>query len=47
LSREPTQRQSSVTDFAAAFAAATSGAAEPSETGLLSTLRRFMGGKKE
>ena len=47
LSRDPAQRQSSVTGFAEEVAAATSGTTEAAETGLLGTLRRFMGGKKE
>lgn len=47
LSRDPAQRQSSVTGFAEEVAAATSGTTETAETGLLGTLRRFMGGKKE
>jgi serine/threonine protein kinase len=47
LSRDPAQRQSSVTGFAEEVAAATSGTIESAETGLLGTIRRFMGGKKE
>jgi serine/threonine-protein kinase len=47
LSRDPAHRQSSVTSFAEEFAAAAAGAPQPPDSGLLGTLRRFMGGKKE
>ncbi|HSB54955.1 MAG TPA: serine/threonine-protein kinase, partial [Gemmatimonadales bacterium] len=47
LSRDPGQRQPSVTTFAGEFASAAAGTTEAPESGLLGTLRRFMGGKKE
>jgi serine/threonine protein kinase len=47
LSRDPAQRQASVTSFAEDFAAAATGTSDPQETGLLNTFRRFMGGKKD
>lgn len=47
LSRDPGQRQPSVTTFADEFAGAAAGTTEAQGSGLLGTLRRFMGGKKE
>src|SRR5512143_2524235 len=47
LSRDPGQRQPSVTTFAEEFASAAAGTTEAPGSGLLGTLRRFMGGKKE
>jgi hypothetical protein len=47
LSRDPGQRQPSVTTFSEELAGAAAGTTEAPGSGLLGTLRRFMGGKKE
>src|SRR5689334_14598515 len=45
LSRDPAKRQPSVTDFAREFVAGVEGGDEPAAAGLLSTIRRFIGGQ--
>jgi eukaryotic-like serine/threonine-protein kinase len=45
LSRDPGKRQPSVTDFAREFVAGVEGGDEPAAAGLLSTIRRFIGGQ--
>jgi serine/threonine-protein kinase len=47
LSRDPAQRQSTVTELAQEIAAGASGAAAPSGSGFLGAFRKLMGGKKE
>ena len=47
LSRDPAQRQPGVNGFAEEFAAAATGPSSSPDSGLMGSIRRFMGGKKD